>query len=257
MKPSSVPDEAFIAAPLLQEPAMSLPSLLLLHGALGASDQFDALAGRLSDTFDVHRFDFEGHGTLAPPTRPMTMDRFAEAVRDHIATNGLAPARVFGYSMGGYAALLCARRHPGTIERIMTLGTKLAWTPDVAAREAGYLDAARLTERAPAFAAQLAARHGDAHWPALLAATRDMLLALGTAPALSDTDWPALDIPVRIAVGDRDATVTVDECVAAYRALPNAQLQVFPRTPHPLERANPEWLAKAIREFMASATTVA
>ncbi|MCC7020071.1 MAG: alpha/beta hydrolase [Ardenticatenales bacterium] len=236
---------------------MTLPSLLLLHGALGSADQFDALAARLSDTFDVHRFDFEGHGTLAPPTWPLTMDRFADAVRDHVAAHALAPARVFGYSMGGYAALLCARRYPGTIERIMTLGTKLAWTPDVAAREAGFLDADRLRDRAPAFAAQLAARHGEANWPALLTATRDMLLGLGDTPALSDADWPALDLPVRIAVGDRDATVTVDECVSAYRALPNAQLQVFPRTPHPFERVDVGWLAKGIRGFMASTTTVA
>ena len=236
---------------------MSRPRLLLLHGALGASDQFDALAERLSDAFQIRRLDFEGHGPLAPPARLLTMDRFAEAVRDHIAAGGLAPVRVFGYSMGGYAALLCARRFPGTIDRIMTLGTKLAWTPDVAAREAAFLDPDRLRDRAPAFAAQLAARHGEAHWPALLAATRDMLAALGAAPALTGADWPAIDIPVRIMVGDRDATVTIDECVAAYRALPNAQLQVLPRTPHPLERVDVGWVAKSIHAFMASTTTVA
>lgn len=230
---------------------MSRPALLLLHGALGAGDQLDPLAERLAGAFDVRRLDFEGHGTLAPPTRLMTMDRFAEAVRDHIAAHDLAPARVFGFSMGGYAAMVCARRTPGAIERIMTLGTKLAWTPDVAAREAGFLDAARLTERAPAFASQLAARHGEAHWAAVVAATRDMLLALGEAPVLTDADWPLLDLPVRIAVGDRDATVTLEECVSAYRALPRGQLQVLPGTPHPFERADVGWLAGAVGEFMA------
>lgn len=229
---------------------MPRPTLLLLHGALGAADQLAPLADRLSDAFDVRRFDFEGHGTLAPPARALTMDAFAEAVRDRIAADGLAPARVFGYSMGGYAALLCARRYPGTIDRIMTLGTKLAWTPEVAAREAAFLDADRLVERAPAFAAQLATRHGEAHWRPLLAATRAMLLALGEAPVLTDADWPHIACPVRLAVGDRDASVTIEECVAAYRALPAGELEVFARTGHPLERVDVERLAGAVAGFM-------
>lgn len=230
---------------------MPCPALVLLHGALGAADQLTPLADRLADAFDVRTLDFEGHGPLAPPARPISMDALAEAVRDHVEAHALAPARVFGYSMGGYVALLCARRFPGTIDRVMTLGTKLAWTPDAAAREAGYLDADRLLERAPAFAAQLAARHGEGHWRALLAATRDMMLALGAAPTLTDADWPRIACPVRIAVGERDATVTVEECVAAYRALSAGELEVLARTQHPLERVDVGRLAAAVAGFMA------
>jgi pimeloyl-ACP methyl ester carboxylesterase len=217
---------------------MPRPALVLLHGALGAADQLTPLADRLADAFDVRTLDFEGHGPLAPPARPITMDALAGAVRDHVEAHALA-------------ALLCARRFPGTIDRVMTLGTKLAWTPDAAAREAGYLDADRLLERVPAFAAQLAARHGGGHWRALLAATRDMMLALGAAPALTDADWPRIACPVRIAVGDRDATVTVEECVAAYRALPAGELEVLARTQHPLERVDVGRLAAAVAVFMA------
>ncbi len=226
------------------------PALLLLHGALGAADQLAPLAERLASAFDVHRLDFEGHGPLAPPVRPMAMAALADAVRDHVGARGLAPARVFGYSMGGYAALLCARRHPGTIARLMTLGTKLAWTPEVAAREGGFLDAARLRERAPGFAAELAARHGEPGWTALLDATRAMLHDLGAAPPLGPDDWPHIACPVRLCVGDRDATVTLDETAAAYRALPEGQLEVVPATPHPLERVDVDRLAASIAAFM-------
>ncbi|MFN8423214.1 MAG: hypothetical protein U0470_07385 [Anaerolineae bacterium] len=56
---------------------------------------------------------------------------------------------------------------------------------------------------------------------------------------------------MRIAVGDRDATVTVEECVAAYRALPAGELEVLARTQHPLERVDVGRLAAAVAVFMA------
>ena len=37
-------------------------TLLLLHGALGSASQFTGLTEKLKDNFDVHTFDFSGHG---------------------------------------------------------------------------------------------------------------------------------------------------------------------------------------------------
>jgi len=58
--------------------------------------------------------------------------------------------------------------------------------------------------------------------------------------------------PARIAVGDRDATVTIDECVAAVRRIPNGELEVLPRTPHPFEKAPIERIAYSLAEFFGA-----
>jgi pimeloyl-ACP methyl ester carboxylesterase len=106
--------------------------LFLLHGALGASQQFDALADVLSRSFRVHRFDFEGHGS-STTTRPFRIQHFGDNVIDVMNRTSIASAVFFGYSMGGYVALhLAATRHH-LVHAVATLGTKFRWDPETAA----------------------------------------------------------------------------------------------------------------------------
>jgi len=46
--------------------------------------------------------------------------------------------------------------------------------------------------------------------------------------------------------------VTLDETVAVYKQLPNAQLGVLPGTPHAFEQVNVSLLSRLIKEFVAS-----
>jgi hypothetical protein len=52
-------------------------------------------------------------------------------------------------------------------------------------------------------------------------------------------------------LGDRDTTVSLDETAAAVRALPQGELAVLPRTPHPLEQADAARLAFELRDLHA------
>jgi hypothetical protein len=54
---------------------------------------------------------------------------------------------------------------------------------------------------------------------------------------------------VRIGVGDRDRMVSLEEWVEAYRSLPRGELQIFPKTPHPLEKAPLSNLIHAMVDF--------
>lgn len=228
--------------------------LILLHGALGAETQFDglgeALRGLGGGWLHVHTMDFEGHGTAIVRDRPFRMAHFAENVLDHCDRHRIERAAIFGYSMGGYVGVRLAATSPGRIERVMTLGTKFRWTPEVADREARMLDPRRMEEKVPQFARALAARHAGAGWEAVLERTREMMHALGTASELPDELLARIVVPVRIAVGDRDATVTVEESAAVSRAMPAGELEVLPGTSHPLERVSPERLARSIVEFV-------
>ena len=111
---------------------MSQNSILLLHGALGSEVQFTELKKALSESFDVHTLTFEGHGGRAS-NRPFSMGGFVENVVDYLDKNGLDSVNIFGYSMGGYVALMLAKEHPNRVNKIMTLGTKFAWNPEFSA----------------------------------------------------------------------------------------------------------------------------
>jgi pimeloyl-ACP methyl ester carboxylesterase len=105
----------------------------------------------------------------------------------------------------------------------------------------------------PRFADLLAARHGADRWAAVLARTAALLEALGDRPPVTPATLATLACPVRLAVGDRDATVTLDETRDAVAALAHGELEVLPGTAHPFERAPLERVALGVRELWARA----
>ncbi|RPE12147.1 alpha/beta fold hydrolase [Chitinophaga lutea] len=226
------------------------PALLLLHGALGAHSDFDAIAELLSGQYTVYRFNFHGHGGSPLPVMPLSINMFAEQLLEYIHEQKLAPVAVFGYSMGGYVALHAALQSPASFSRILTLATKFDWSPESAAKEVRQLNAAVLLEKAPAFAARQQQLHGEQEWEQLLTATAVMMENLGGEPLLTADALSQITVPVRVMVGDRDAMVSIEETVQAYRHMPQASLTVLPDTRHPLDRVNTAVLIWEIRSFM-------
>lgn len=229
---------------------MAAPHLILLHGALGDGTQLAPLASRLGDRRRVTCVELEGHGSTPLCGRPLRIESFAAAVLDTMNSASIDTADFFGYSMGGYVALYLAATSPDRVARVATLATKLAWTPEFAARESRMLDADAIRTKVPKFAAALEARHMAAGWETLLAHTAELLHELGERPRITRETLAVIMQPVRISVGDRDATVTIDECAGAVGQLPNGELEVHPRTPHPFEKAPVERIARSIAEFL-------
>jgi pimeloyl-ACP methyl ester carboxylesterase len=166
------------------------------------------------------------------------MEQFALQLKGYLETAQLTRPLLFGYSMGGYVGLTLEHLHPGTFKGIYTLATKFDWRPETAAQEVKGLNADKLLEKVPAFAALLEQRHTAMGWRNVLAATAEMMLHLGSHPVLTAEVLGALSCPVRVSVGDRDRMVSVEETAWAYRNLKNGELQVLPSTPHPLEQVN-------------------
>jgi len=229
--------------------------LVLLHGALGASTQFDALACGLEPHFRIHLLDFEGHGSAAPRGRPFRILFFAANVLELLDSKGIECPLLFGYSMGGYVALHIALEHPTRVMRVATLGTKLRWDRETASREAARLDPDVMRAKVPKFADALAARHERAGgWERVLADTADLLREIGERPLLSDADFARIAQPVRIIVGDRDATAGVDESAAASRSLIDGSLTVLADTPHPLGQVDMTRLVPILVDFFLQPT---
>ena len=221
--------------------------LLLLHGAIGAKDQLDDLKKILSDAYDVHTLNFSGHGGNELPEEPFTMDMFAGDIISYLDGKGISTVDIFGYSMGGYAAIHTALNHKDRIGKIFTLATKFEWSPDIAEREVKMLDAEKIKAKVPKFAEELALRHGEDNWIKLLEKTAEMMRELGKGKPL---ELNQLSNEAMVAVGDRDKMVSLEETITAYRAIQNAKLLVIPGTPHPIEQVNMGILAEEIKRFL-------
>ena len=226
------------------------PALVLMHGALGSRAQVAGLAGALESRFAPYAFDFLGHGS-ASLTGPLTMERLVDQAADYLRTHGLAPARLFGYSMGGYVALQLAAAHPELVHSVATLATKLLWSPEVAAQLARMADEQTIAAKVPKLAAALQLEHTAIGWERLCRETRDMFATLGERPLLADTSLAGIAQPVRLMLGDRDDTVTLAETVNAFAVLPKGELEVLPRTGHPFQRVDVERLAFSMGRFFA------
>ncbi len=226
-----------------------MQNLILLHGALGSQQQFDVLKNLLHDSFTVHTFNFNGHGgsTLSHDNFGITL--FTEQLKQFITDKNLAPANVFGYSMGGYVALYLAHQQPASINSIATLATKFAWSPTSAQAEARMLNPEKMEEKIPAFAQQLKNTHQPTDWKLLVNAVANMMLDLGNTPALTDEMFKHIQQKVLLMTGDNDKMVSIAETNHVHDLLPDSTFTILENTPHPFEKVNHEMLAEKLVEF--------
>jgi pimeloyl-ACP methyl ester carboxylesterase len=214
--------------------------ILLLHGALGSAQEFEALEQKLQNEFVVHSLNLPGHAGSGFLETPLALENTREYLDNFIASTfdpGL-PLMVFGHSMGGYLALYSLLKGNTQIGSVITLGTKLHWSQDIASREIAMLDPHKMAEKVPHFAESLKTIHGADVWQKLTFEVSSFLKDLGEKNPLSPDKVRDLHQPCRIMLGDRDRMVGMEETLAFYQALPNASLGILPNTPHPFAQAD-------------------
>ena len=224
--------------------------ILLLHGAIGAADQLSRLEEGLADSFYVQSINFSGHGGSPFVAAPYSIKLFASEMIAFLDNKRINSISIFGYSMGGYVAMYLAKYHPERINKIITLATKFKWDKTIAANETKMLNAVKIEEKLPGYAAALQKRHAPNNWKTVLEKTAAMLIDMGKDNPLKASDYPAIQHPVLLMLGDRDKMVTLDETVEVYKNLPNAQLAILPNTAHPIEMVEFSRLAYEIRSFL-------
>ncbi|RUS47764.1 alpha/beta fold hydrolase [Cohnella sp. AR92] len=89
--------------------------VVLLHGYCGDSRYFDEVIPLLAWRFRVIAPDCRGHGESGATEGAYSMDRLAQDVVDLLDELGIERAFVLGHSMGGYAALALAEKHPNRL----------------------------------------------------------------------------------------------------------------------------------------------
>lgn len=222
--------------------------LILLHAAIGSKEQLQPLAQSLENSFEIHSFNFEGHGGRESH-RKFSMDHFSKNLLEYMEENGLESADIVGYSMGGYVALITAIHHPKKIKSVMTLGTKFTWNPSEANKEVAQLNPLKIEEKVPNFAKKLEDLHAPADWREVLSKTSAMMLTLGKGAALTPKQFEKVECPALLTVGSDDNMVTENETRKIAEALPQGEFYLFEGFQHPIELVDLAVLSIKIKEF--------
>ena len=89
-------------------------NLILIHGFLGSGDDWKAVLPSLKEQFHCYTVDLPGHGQSVeceiPENAVSLLPEIADALYRKLQNNGLLPAIILGYSLGGRVAMTLASR---------------------------------------------------------------------------------------------------------------------------------------------------
>jgi len=97
--------------------------LVLVHGFMGGSAQWEGQAAALSDRFDVIAVDLPGFGAHADLPAINSIGGFAAWVIEDLRRRGVERYHLLGHSMGGMIAQEIARLDADRIDRLVLYAT--------------------------------------------------------------------------------------------------------------------------------------
>jgi pimeloyl-ACP methyl ester carboxylesterase len=232
--------------------------LLVLHGAFMTIGAMEAFVSALAGARQIIAVELQGHGHTADVDRPLSYEQMADDVAGLIRHLDIGRADVFGYSMGGGAALQLAMRHPALVRKLVVASASSTsdgvypevWagieqiTPELFDGTPWKEEYDRVAPNPDAF-------------PTLVEKMKEL--------DLQPFAWPpeeirAISAPTMVVIGDSDGT-TPEHAVELFRlrgggvfgdlaGLPDARLAILPGTTHVGLIGRAAWLAPMIDEFL-------
>jgi esterase len=233
------------------------PPLVILHGMLGSSRNWQTAGEDLAARYHVCALDLRNHGA-SPHGEPMTYEAMMADVVEWLEAQGVGPATVLGHSMGGKVAMLLACRQPGRVTRLVV--EDIAPKDYAAARHRvefdamNALDLATLRSRAEAERSLEASVpdwglrkflttnldrgvDGQWRWTINLPVLTQALAALAKNPLQPSDRFAG---PTTFIAGGKSGYVQADDWAAIVRHFPAATREILPlagHTPHMEARA--------------------
>ncbi len=178
--------------------------LVLLHGGLGAGAMFGDNVALLAKGRQVILVDLQGHGRTADIDRPLDPRYMADDVAALIRHLKLGPADVMGFSLGAGVALQTAIRHPGVVNKVVSVSAiarRSAFYPDIlVAQEGVNAAAAEAMKQTPMYALYQSIAPRPQDFPRLL----DKIGALMREDFDYTRDIAKISAPVLFVQGDAD-----------------------------------------------------
>ena len=214
--------------------------LIVLHGAYMNIPTMGDIIPRLAETRKVYALEFQGHGRTNDIERPITYPNLASDVAAFMDAVGLEKADVFGYSMGGAAALRLAFDFPEKVDQLIVASVSY----DMSGSQPEFLQ--MIPTMTPEMfvgtfmedAWKQYAPNPDGFRPFV-----ERMIALEHEPLAWEEEVKNLEHPVLIIAGDSDM-MTLEHVVSMYRLLgggyagdmgkplPASRLAILPATSH-------------------------
>jgi len=122
------------------------PPLIILHGFLGSSRNWQSAGAGLAGRYHVCAVDLRNHGR-SPHAPEMSHTLLADDVLGWMDAQGLARAALLGHSLGGKVAMRMACREPGRVDRLIVVDIAPKAYPEYAQRiEVQAMTALRLED---------------------------------------------------------------------------------------------------------------
>ncbi len=96
------------------------PTLIILHGLYGASDNWVSIARQLQDDYHVYILDQRNHGQ-SPHSDEQNYELMANDLQEFYNEKNITKAHLIGHSMGGKTAMRFALANPELIDKLVIL----------------------------------------------------------------------------------------------------------------------------------------
>ncbi len=225
------------------------PPLVLLHGLLGSSRNWQTAGRELAARHRVFAVDLRNHGA-SPHAAEMTYEAMARDVIGWLDGQQLPRVTLLGHSMGGKVAMLLACRQPERVERLVIVDIApkdYVWVGHRAEFAAmNELDLRQIHSRGDA-ELRLEARvddwamrkflltnlerddAGEWRWQINLAGLTAALPELERNPLTAQDRFPG---PARFITGGRSQYVLPGDTKAIRRHFPDAEIVTIPQAGH-------------------------
>ncbi len=243
-------------------------TIVFSHGLLFSGRMFGAQVAELKDRFRCITFDHRGQGQSAVTDSGYDIDTLAEDAAGLIEKLGVGPCHFVGLSMGGFVGMRLAAHRPDLIRSLTLLDTSADPEPTENHGQYKLLNfIARwfglrvvVGQVMPILFGQTFLK--DRSKAAERKMWRDEIVKgdrLGITRAVSGVIGRAgvaehlgrINCPTIVLVGEEDVATPPDKSKAIQVAIPSADLVLVPKAGHSSTIEQPEFVTKAISEFVS------
>jgi 2-hydroxy-6-oxonona-2,4-dienedioate hydrolase len=237
--------------------------LVLVHGFMGGSAQWDAQVAAFSNRFDVIAVDLPGFGAHAHLPALDRITAFAEWVIAELRRRGVARYHLLGHSMGGMIAQEIVRLDQDNIDRLILYGTGPVGVLPGRFETIAQSKARALSDGAQATACRISAtwflehEHAAAYEGCALIAEQSSADAIQAGlDAMQgwrgDGFLPRIRPETLVVWGDKDRTYPWAQTEKLWQSIPQASLAVVPHCAHAVHLERPEVFNLLVGDFLSA-----
>ena len=250
------------------------PVVALVHGIASRAAQWHQVMALLGDGFQVIAPDLLGHGLSAKPRTDYSLGAHACGLRDLLAALGHDRVTLVGHSLGGGIAMQFAYQFPERVERLALidaggLGQEVSPFLRAASLPGSELVLPLLTAPPVRAVGRFMDRLIGGYLPATVRETMGSFGSLGdpatreafvhTARSVIDVRgqrvdgrdrlYLAVDLPLLVVWGARDAIIPLSHGEGVAASVPTARFEVFEDAGHFPHLTEPARLAHLLRDW--------